>query len=128
VNTLQNSDFGTKTTENGADRDGSNLRSFVTFRRDAENDAKQRQIIVRIDDAPASTLMFGETVTVEVPPGSHVLRANNTLFWKRESFSIEPGEHLEFALVNRAGRLTLGFLALIGVAPLYLDVMRRSVR
>jgi hypothetical protein len=100
----------------------------VTFRRDAENDAKQRQIIVRIDDAPASTLMFGETVTVELPPGSHVLRANNTLFWKRESFSIEPGEHLEFVLVNRAGRLTLGFLALIGVAPLYLDVMRRSVR
>jgi len=65
---------------------------------------------------------------VQVTAGSHVLRANNTLFWKRVPFTIEPGEHLEFSLINRAGRLTLGFLAVMGVAPLYLDIERRSVR
>jgi hypothetical protein len=104
------------------------LRAFVTLRRDHPNDAQQRQVIVRVDDGPTATLMFGDRLTVEVQPGRHVLRANNTLFWKRASFSIEAGEHIEFVLVNRAGRLMLGLLATIGVAPLYLDIERRSVR
>lgn len=109
-------------------QDDLDIRAFVTFRRDHEADAKQRQVMVSVDGQPATTLMYGDRVTIEVPPGHHLLRANNTLFWKRVPFSIEPGEHLEFVLINRAGRLTLGFLALIGVAPLYLDIERRSVR
>lgn len=104
------------------------LRPLVTISREHAQDAQQRQVLVRIDDGGTSTLMFGDRITVEVTPGSHVLRANNTLFWKRVPFTIEPGEHLEFTLINRAGRLTLGFLAVIGVAPLYLDIERRSVR
>jgi hypothetical protein len=104
------------------------LRCHVTFSRQHQADARQRQVLVRLDEGPTSALMFGDRITVEVDPGSHTLRANNTLFWKRVPFTIEPGEHLEFTLINRAGRLTLGFLAVMGVAPLYLDIERRSVR
>jgi len=110
------------------DGHGLDLRCLVTITREHAADSQQRQVMVRIDDGPSSTLMFGERTTVEVTAGSHVLRANNTLFWKRVPFTIEPGEHLEFSLINRAGRLTLGFLAVMGVAPLYLDIERRSVR
>ena len=111
-----------------ADVDRFDMRSLVTIRRDDVDDSQQRQVVVRIDDGPASTLMYGDRLTVEVPPGHHILRANNTLFWKRVPFAIEPGEHVEFAMINRAGRLSLSLLALIGVAPLYLDIERRSVR
>ena len=104
------------------------LRAFVTISRDHEGDSQQRQVLARIDDGAASTLMFGDRITIEVTPGRHTLRANNTLFWKRQAFAIEAGEHLEFVLINRAGRMTLGFLAVMGVAPLYLDIERRSVR
>jgi len=104
------------------------LRCHVTLSREHQADAGQRQVLVRLDEGPTSALMFGDRITVEVGPGSHTLRANNTLFWKRVPFAIEPGEHLEFTLINRAGRLTLGFLAVMGVAPLYLDIERRSVR
>lgn len=104
------------------------LRSRVTITREHAEDSRQRQVLVRIDQGPTSALMFGDRITVEVTPGSHLLRANNTLFWKRVPFTIEPGEHLEFTMINRAGRLTLGFLAVMGVAPLYLDIGRRSVR
>jgi hypothetical protein len=103
------------------------LRTFVTISRQHDDDVRQRQVIVRIDGGPTATLMFGQTVTFEVKPGLHVLRANNTLFWKKVRFAVEPGEHLEFVLVNRAGRLTIGFLALMGVAPLYLTIERRSL-
>lgn len=104
------------------------VRALVTISRDHANDSQQRQVIARIDDGASSTLLYGDRVTVEVPPGSHLLRANNTLFWKRAAFTIEAGEHLEFVLINRAGRLTLGFLAVMGVAPLFLDIERRNVR
>lgn len=104
------------------------LRTRVTIRRDSPADAQQRQVLIRLDDGPTSTLLYGDRVTIDVLPGQHLLRVNNTLFWKRERFSIEPGEHLEFVIINRAGRMTLGLLALMGVAPLYLEIERRAVR
>jgi hypothetical protein len=106
---------------------GEDLRCYVTLSRRHETDVRQRQILARIDNGEPATLMFGEAVTAEVEPGAHMLRANNTLFWKRQRFSIEPGEHLEFILINCSSRLTLGLLALLGVAPLFLKIQRRSI-
>lgn len=114
--------------QDNARPEAGDMRARVTISRDHAKDAQQRQVLVRIDDAPEATLMYGDRITIEVQPGSHVLRANNTLFWKRERFTIEAGEHLEFVLINRAGRLTLGLLAVMGVAPLYLDIERRSLQ
>ena len=107
--------------------DRQDLRCFVTLSRRHESDVRQRQIVARIDSSAPFTLLYGEAVTAEVQPGAHLLRANNTLFWKRLRFGIEPGEHLEFILINRPGRLTLGFLAMLGVAPLFLTIERRSI-
>ena len=103
------------------------LRSFITISRQHDADVQQRQILASLDQGKTVTLMFGQTMTQEVKPGSHVLKVNNTLFWKTVRFTIEPGEHLEFVVVNRAGPMTLSFLALLGVAPLYLTVERRSL-
>ncbi len=103
------------------------LRCLVTISRVHPADAQQRQVLACIDNGKNATLMFGDRMVVEVQPGSHVLKANNTLFWKRVSFTIEPGEHLEFQLINEAGRFALSLLALLGVAPLYLRIERRSV-
>ena len=99
--------------------------SHVTFSRRHPDDVQHRQIYARIDQEPAHTLLFGDVVTVMVAPGEHRLRANNTLFWKSVVFTIEPDQHLEFALVNRAGRLSFGFLALLGAAPMTLSIERR---
>jgi hypothetical protein len=87
-----------------------------------------RQVVASLDALPARTLMFGDEVTEEVPPGRHILRANNTLFWRKVPFALEPGEHLEFVMINKPGRLTLGFLAILGVSPLYLTIEKRTVR
>jgi hypothetical protein len=103
------------------------LRCFVTVSRKHESDARTRQVVVTLDGERPRSLMFGDGFTVEVQPGQHLLRANNTLFWKRVPFAIEPGEHLEFITINHPGRLTLGFLTILGVAPLYLKIEKRSV-
>jgi hypothetical protein len=98
----------------------------VTVARTADSDVRQRQVIVSVDHGPKATLVFGEAVTFAVPPGEHRLKANNTLVWKSVPFTAAAGEHVEFVIANRATRFTLGFLSLLGVAPLYLTIERRS--
>jgi len=96
----------------------------VTLTRTNTADVGQRQVIVSIDDGRKTNLMFGESLTLEVPPGDHELKCNNTLVWKKIKFTAEPGEQIRFQITNRTSKLTLGFLSLIGVAPLYLTVER----
>ena len=98
----------------------------VTIARMSPADVGQRQVIVSIDGGPKKTLLFGESASFEMAPGDHALKANNTLVWKTVPFSAAPGEHIQFEIANCATRFTLGFLSLIGVAPLYLRIDRKS--
>lgn len=102
------------------------LRTFVTLTRNDPRDIGQRQVVARIDTGEPITLLFGDSVTVETQPGSHTLKTHNTLVRKTVPFAVESGEHIEFSIVNRASKLALGFLALIGVAPVYLTIERRT--
>jgi len=104
------------------------LRSTVTFCRTHPSDCGQRQIYVRLDDDTRVTLLYGDAVTQEVQPGSHRLRIHNTLFWKTLRFAIEPGEHLECLVINRASWWTYGMAGLLGAAPLFLKVRLNSLR
>jgi len=96
----------------------------LTITRNLPTDVRQRQVYVTLDGEPLATLLFGETVTREIDPGAHRIRANNTLVWKTLEFEAAPGEHLEFILANRTGRWSFSSLALIGVGPLFLTFER----
>jgi hypothetical protein len=104
------------------------LRTLVTVTRTDEKDIQIRQVYVRLDRGKSVALVYGESFTIEIQPGRHRLDVNNTLFWKHVTFHVEPGEHLEFMLINRGGRFTYPLIMLMGVAPLYLTVKQRSVR
>jgi hypothetical protein len=62
-----------------------------------------------------------------VAPGTHTLKANNTLYWKRLTFTLEPGQRTSFALINKAGKTSFGLLSLLGVAPLALVIRQEDV-
>ena len=102
--------------------------SKVTIRRDHRADARERQVYARIDSGRTQTLMFGDLFTIDVVPGVHRLRTNNTLFWKTLQFSVKPGEHVELILINRCiwdgMRGLLEFFA--GAVPLKLQIERLS--
>jgi len=103
------------------------LRTLVTVCRTHRRDIGHRQIFVRIDGGPQVALRFGQSFTLEVQPGRHQLRAHNTLFWRTVTFHVEPGEHLEFLMINKGGPITLGIAAILGAAPVFLKIERRSV-
>jgi hypothetical protein len=94
----------------------------ITISRRDRDDVRQRQIVASLDGAPLGTLLFGDSVTREISPGVHRLRAHNTLFWKTREITIKPGEHARFKVVNRAGPGTFSLLGLLGVGPLYLTL------
>jgi hypothetical protein len=98
----------------------------VTIRRDHPDDAQQRQVVARVDNGVEATLMFGEQITIDVPAGAHELRANNTLVWKTVPFTLAAGEHVEFQLINRAGKFAMTMLGILGVAPLRLTIVQRT--
>jgi hypothetical protein len=104
------------------------LRSLVTVSRQHPSDFGERQVFARIDDEPQVALRYGQSFTQEVGPGIHRLRAHNTLFWKKIDFAVEPGEHIEFIVINKGTPLTLGIAGVLGAAPLYLKIYRRSVQ
>jgi len=96
----------------------------LTIARTLPEDAGQRQVYVSLDGERIATLYNGEAVSREIPPGSHTVRLNNTLVWKTIHLDLKPGEHAEYQIANKAGRMVLPFLAVMGVAPLYLIVKK----
>lgn len=108
-------------------REIDDLCCLVTVSRAHPTDCGQRQVIVRLDQAERVTLVYGESFTQEVKPGEHHLRVHNTLFWKNLRFAIEPGEHIEFVIINGARWWTYGVVGFLGAAPLFLTVQKLSV-
>jgi hypothetical protein len=102
------------------------LRAFITLSRTHSSDCGQRHVFVRVDGGEKVRLAFGDSFTVEVQPGAHHLRIHNTLVWKNVRFTIELGEHLDFLISNEARWWTWGMVAVLGSAPLFLRVERRS--
>jgi hypothetical protein len=100
------------------------MDSRVTVSRTSPTDVQQRQMIVKLDDEPFATLLYGETVTREVEPGHHRLSVDNTWVWKTVEFDLAAGEHAKFRVINRAGRFTWWMVALLGAGPMYVTIER----
>jgi hypothetical protein len=87
-------------------------------------DVQQRQVYVELDGERIATLLYGESITRSIAAGPHRLRFDNTLHKKTVEFTAAAGERVEYRLANSAGRFALPFLAVMGVAPLYLKIER----
>ena len=102
-------------------------KATITIRRQAPNDVGYREIYVSLDDEkPERLLQYGQTLTLDVKPGPHRLKAHNTLFVKTIDFTVNVGEHATFTAINRAGFGTYSALAFLigflGAGPFYLTL------
>jgi hypothetical protein len=100
--------------------------SLLTVHRTSEEDVKTRQVILSLDGRKIGTLLYGQSLTREIPPGRHSLRANNTLVWRTVEFDAEPGVEVRYRCVNRAPQSLYFMLFIFGVAPLYVTLERAS--
>ena len=96
----------------------------ITITRRSPRDVKQRHIFISLDGESIAEMAFGDSVTRQVTPGAHVLRAHNTLVWKTRHYELTPGEHAHFVVINRPGIFTWAMLSLLGTGPIYLTFER----
>jgi hypothetical protein len=96
----------------------------ITVMRTSREDLGLREVFVSVDGESIAILEHGQSVTRQVPAGSHEVRAHNTLIRKRMTLDLAPGEHATLMAVNRAGRWTFSVLAILGAGPVYLTLDR----
>ncbi len=103
-------------------------KASITIRRQSKEDVGYREVILLLDGEHLAILYHGDAITREIPPGTHRLKAHNTLFSKTIDFTLNVGEHASFTAENRAGWGTYSMLAFfmgfIGAGPLYLTFTR----
>ena len=80
--------------------------TLLTVHRTSPEDVKTRQVIFSLDGKKIGQLLYGESLTREIPPGRHSLRANNTLVWRTVEFDADlmtPSYGLIFCSTNHFG-------------------------
>ena len=98
----------------------------ITVSRQSPDDIGQREIFISMDGTGLGILRHGESVTREVTPGRHELKAHNTLFWKRRELTLSPGEQVRFSVINKPGWGTYAMMGVLGAGPLYLTFEREE--
>ena len=103
-------------------------KATITVKRQSKEDVGYREVILRLDGQHLALLNHGDVITRGIPPGTHRLKATNTLFSKTLDFTLDVGGHASFTAENRAGWGTYSMLAFfmgfIGAGPLYLTFTR----
>jgi len=101
------------------------MPASLTVDRNASDDAQQRQIIISLDGEPIAELMFGESVTREIPAGPHALLVDNT--WNRKSmnFTAAENEKISFVTKSRSSRFSEFLLMFFGAGPLKVFLTRQ---
>jgi hypothetical protein len=95
----------------------------LTVARTLPIDIGQRHVDVYLDGARIGSLEDGQTLTREIAPGRHVLKAHNTLLGKTVEFDAAPGEDVRFATANRKG-FGSWLIWYFGAGPMYVELTR----
>ena len=101
------------------------MPASLTVDRNAPDDAQQRQIIVSLDGQPIAELMFGDSVTREIPVGPHTLLVDNTWNKKSINFPAAENEKLFFVTKSRSSRFAEFLLMFFGAGPLKVFLSRQ---
>ena len=92
----------------------------LTITRNSASDFQDRQVYLFVDDEPLGKLKYGKTLSIEIAPGRHRVRAFNTLLSHTIEIHAVPGEHVRLRCTNgmpTAGWLMMMFLHVTALRP-----------
>lgn len=96
----------------------------LTITRDTADDIQDRWIRLWLDGDPQETLRYGQTVSIDVAPGRHALKASNTLTRDTLEFDARPGETINVRCHNAIARGGFLSILMIGVAAIRVRLER----
>lgn len=106
----------------GEDSDGAPKAQLRVTHRD-EGGYMARGIKLRLDGEDLTLLKSGKAIVVEVEPGRHSLRIDNTFYPKTVEFDVRAGEQVHYRIWNKRG-FGSWMVEVLGAGPMYLHVER----
>jgi len=99
------------------------MTATLTVDRNSHQDAQQREIAVKLDGEQIAELTYGQSITTEIPAGTHTLLVDNTWNKKSVEFTAADGDSIRFLAKNQSSRFSEFLLMIFGAGPLrvYLD-------
>jgi len=96
--------------------------AHITVYRNSPQDTQTRQIKIYLDEQNQGELMYGDSMTLDIAPGAHVLRVDNT--WNRQDLALEvrPGDDLQFVTKSSAGKFVWFLLGFFGAGPMRVSI------
>lgn len=98
----------------------------LTISRHHPQDIQDRVVNLWLDGEPIGKLKYGTTVTREISPGPHTLKAHNTLFKHVVTFDAAPGEHVRYRCHNGITGGGAVMILMLGVAYLRVRLERET--
>ena len=86
-----------------------------------EGDYMARSIKLRLDGEDLTQLKSGKAILVEVEPGRHRLRIDNTFYPRTVEFDAKAGEQVHYRIWNKRG-FGSWMVEVLGAGPMYLHV------
>ena len=86
-----------------------------------EGDYMARGIRLTLDDDDLNLLKSGASTLVEVEPGHHRLRIDNTFHAKTVEFDVSAGEQVHYRIWNKRG-FGSWLVEILGAGPMYLAI------
>ena len=86
-----------------------------------EGDYMARGIKLALDDTDLNPLKSGTSTLVEVEPGHHRLRIDNTFHAKTVEFDVRAGEQVHYRIWNKRG-FGSWLVEILGAGPMYLAI------
>jgi FtsP/CotA-like multicopper oxidase with cupredoxin domain len=103
---------------------GSLAAATLTVTRSHPQDVQDRIVNLWLDGEPLGKLKYGTTVTREIEPGVHTLKAHNTLFGTTATFDAGPGEQVRYRCQNGLTSGGIVMVLMLGVAYLRVRLER----
>ena len=100
--------------------------AWLTLRRTAPGDIKERELYASIDGQRVAVLLYGDVATLAIAPGHHELRVHNTWSRKKWEFDAAPGQHVRFATANLAGKSFAYWAFFLGAALMWTVLEREA--
>ena len=86
-----------------------------------EGDYLARGIKLALDDDDLNLLKSGTSTLVEVEPGHHRLRIDNTFHARTVEFEVSAGEQVHYRIWNKRG-IGSWLVEILGAGPIYLAI------
>ena len=97
----------------------------LTVNRNSPQDAQQREIVVSLDGERIAELVYGQSVSKEIPAGPHTLLVDNTWNSQSTNFTATDNEQINFVAQNRSGSFAQFLLMIFGAGPIRVSLQRQ---